>query len=50
MTYSVGIYRDAATGRNRIAVYDSGARVWYFARRYGNRAAQSLAARLNRGE
>jgi hypothetical protein len=36
-------------GRYRWAVYDVTARVWYFAPRYGKKAAQALANEMNYG-
>jgi hypothetical protein len=47
--FSVGIYRDQDTGRQRWAVVGP-ADAWYFPRSYGKRAAQTLCRRLNRME
>jgi|AACY02.2.fsa_nt_gi hypothetical protein len=41
-------YRDPDSGRSRWAVLCRTSRVFYFPRRYGLRAAQALARRLNR--
>lgn len=46
--YGANLYRDADTGRERWAVlhYESG--TWHFPERYGMRAAQTLAQKLNK--
>lgn len=48
MPYTVATYRDQDTGRERFAVLDTQSRVFYFAARYGRKAAQVLADRLNK--
>lgn len=44
--FSIGLYRDNDTGRNRWGVMGP-ACVWYFPRRYGKQAARALCRRLN---
>ena len=46
MRYQSGIY-ESAEGRKRWAVLHGQTGVWYFPTRYGQRAADSLAHRLN---
>lgn len=48
MIYSVQLYRDNDTGRERWAVLGSVMCVWYFPSQYGKKAATALANRLNR--
>jgi len=45
--YIAARYRDTDTGRYRWAAFHLHTRAWYFPRRYGQAAAQALAARLN---
>jgi hypothetical protein len=46
--YSLGLYYDNSTGKERYAVFCSRTSTWYFAKRYGKNAAQSFCNRLNK--
>lgn len=47
--FKVGEYLNQDTGRTRWAVLDTVSRCWYFPPRHGRKAAEQMAARLNRG-
>lgn len=46
--FTAARYLNPDTGRYQWAVFHLHARVWYFAKRRGQSAAQALAARLNK--
>ena len=48
MEFQASEYFNQETGRNRWAVYSKTSRTFYFASRYGKKAAQQYVARLNR--
>lgn len=48
--FGIGRYRDNDTGRERWAVVDTVTHVWFFPEIYGKKAAERLAAKLNRGQ
>lgn len=42
MNYSIGQYFNQDTGRKQWAVYSEASQTWYFASKYGKKAATSL--------
>lgn len=46
--YSVGLYKDYSTQKERYAVYCSRTQTWYFAKQYGKLAAERFCKRLNK--
>lgn len=46
--YTAQRYRDSDTGRKRWAVLHGPSRTWYFPRRHGKAAAESMARRMCR--
>lgn len=47
MNYEAGLYFNPDIGRPQWAVFCGKTKTWYFASRYGQKAAQKLAARMN---
>jgi len=48
--YSIGLYYDQDTKRNRWAVFCSITHTWIFPTRYGRLAAEKLCNKLNKGK
>lgn len=48
MNYEAAIYRGHGAYRDRWAVYCKATSVFYFPARYGRKAAESMAARMNK--
>jgi len=46
--FEIGKYYDQDTGKTRWAVCSKSTNTWYFANRYGKKAAERLARRLNK--